>query len=90
MAALPNDDARMRYAYAALVKHWCAMNLGITKSDTPREICAKLKRKTELPHTDEMTDIFQALSYAGKDGLGSANQALLDSMCALVKRYRTI
>ncbi len=90
MAALPNDDARMRYAYAALVRHWCAMNLGITKADTPREICAKLKRKTDLPYTDEMTDIFQALSYAGREGLGESNPVLLDSMCALVKRYRTI
>ncbi|MBQ4574075.1 MAG: hypothetical protein IJA85_02660 [Clostridia bacterium] len=90
MAALPNDDARMRYAYAVLVKHWCAMNLGITKSDTPGEICAKLKNKTELPHTEEMTAVFQALQYAGETGLGSENSALLDSMCALVKHYRTI
>lgn len=84
---IQNESAKLQFAYSVLTECWKNENFGISSSDTPREIKAKILYKSNESEIGDITEVFEIIKYAeikvDKNRSGNA----LDSMCRLLQRY---
>ncbi len=87
LSRLPDDRARLQYAYSTLVRVWKTQHMGITESDTPREIMQKVIAHSETTQIAEVTHLFETVHYANAALDPLQGTRALEEICRILRRY---
>jgi hypothetical protein len=82
-----NNGDKIQFAYVALTLFWKHANYGISASDTPHEIKDKVLYKSSESDIEDITNVFEALKYAGERINSLQAEKTIDSMCRLLRRF---
>ncbi len=84
---IQNDSEKIKFAYSVLIAYWKTANIGISDSDTPREIMAKILYENNNTDIEVITDVFESVKYAEINIEQQRSEKTLDSICVLLQRY---
>ncbi len=82
LKALPDTDARFRYAYEVLITNLADAHIGVSRNQTPLEAAAVVAKKTNIREMDGLTATYAAVTY-GRDC--HADEADLALVCGIVE-----
>ena len=85
--ALPSLSEKVCYAYAVAAHLLEHQNCQITRSDTPREIAGKVRKRSLVPGIESMTDVFEQLHYREASPDEQNAPRTLEELKAVVKLY---
>ena len=85
--SLPALSEKLCYAYAVAARLLQHQNCQIIKSDTPREIAGKVRRRSLISDIDHLTDVFEQLHY--RESVPDASDAplVLERLKSVVRQY---
>lgn len=83
---IKGNGERLGYAYSTLIL--CLLRSGrfIRRSDTPRQIAAKLSQDREYDGIEGITEAFETVAYADADPGEEKTERALETLCRLVRR----
>ncbi|MBQ3708856.1 MAG: DUF4129 domain-containing protein [Clostridia bacterium] len=87
LGRLRTYDEQLCYAYAVLLRMYKKMNIPLKISDTPRENEAKVTHALAVSEIQKITADFESVRYAGHTPDDSEAAAILNEICAVIKRY---
>lgn len=80
------NGEKLIYAYSTLVACLLRAGRGIRRSDTPRQIAAKLSRERDNEGIEGITEAFETVAYAESDPGDEKTGRALSTLCRLVRR----
>lgn len=83
---LENIGDKIRYAYAVTAVLLQDQRCDVKKSDTPREIAGKVKKRELIPDIDPLTGTFEHLHYENAPPPPDSEQTLA-RLCVIVQNY---
>ena len=84
--AIPDNDGKIRYAYAVAASQLRHQRCGVGLSDTPREIARKVADRGLIEDIDRLTADFERIQYENAP-LDHSGTVTLERLCALVRGY---
>lgn len=87
LESLPDVDTRLVYSYVTLVGIVKGMQLYVKPSDTPREICEKIKRSPGFSEMSGITEAFEQVYYAGHGLDAEKGNDAVKIMCRMIRAH---
>ena len=81
-----SNRKKLGYAYSTLITCLLRSGRAIRRSDTPRQIAAKLSRDREYDGIYGITDAFETVAYADAYPGEDKTKAALETLCRLIRR----
>lgn len=76
LESITDGREKLAYAYRTMVERLVRANLGISVTDTPREVAETLKRRGVMQDAAELTRAFEWAAYASPDAKPTEGQPL--------------
>ena len=84
--AIPDNDGKIRYAYAVAAAQLRHQRCGVGLSDTPREIARKVAERGLIDDIDRLTADFERIQYENVP-LDHSGTVTLERLCTLIRGY---
>ncbi len=84
--AIPDNDDKIRYAYAVAAAQLRHQRCGVGLSDTPREIARKVADRGLIEDIDRLTADFERIQYENAP-LDHSGTVTLERLCTLIRGY---
>lgn len=81
-----DNRKKLGYAYSTLVISLLGSGRFIRRSDTPRQIAAKLSHDREYDGIEGITEAFETVTYADADPGEEKTERAIETLCRLVRR----